>query len=56
MNMIHPCACCRAPFHSETECEESTRYCDHCEVAYLEFKLALLEGIYRTLAKRTDEI
>jgi hypothetical protein len=54
--MIRSCACCKAPVEPGPEAELPARYCDRCEVAYLEFKLALLEGVYRMLAKRADEI
>jgi hypothetical protein len=53
--MIRACACCKDLFEHTTPHEMTACYCDRCEVAWLEFKLALLEGIYHALARGTDE-
>ena len=55
--MLDACACCSTWFPIDAEDPHGTStYCDHCEVAYLEFKLSLLAAVYRDTARKADEV
>ena len=54
--MLRRCHCCKVVFRSSIEGEDAeaaiSRYCDRCEVAYLEFKLGLLVAAYRHAVRK----
>jgi hypothetical protein len=54
--MIRTCTCCNGLYAVPVDAEETVAYCDRCEVAYLEFKLALLTAVYREVTRRADEV
>ena len=55
-SMLDACACCSTWFSAEADDDAACAYCDRCEVAYLEFKLGLLVGVYRDFARKADEV
>jgi hypothetical protein len=56
IDMIRTCTCCNGLYAVPVDAEETVAYCDRCEVAYLEFKLALLTAVYREVTRRADEV
>ena len=51
--MLRRCECCKVLFRSPPEGEDAAnRYCDRCEVAYLEFKLGLLVATFRKVVRK----